>query len=251
MALRLTPRLSTITAHPDDEAGAFGGALLMARDQGAETSVLCLTAGAAGSYRPDGLSDEELARVRRAEFAAACEALGVHQHTLLNYPDGALHQEPFLPLVGCIVEHLRRTRPHVVLTFGPDGGVNLHRDHTVVSLATTAAFHWAGRSGFFAEQLSQLQPWAPQKLYYSCPPFITTRDDEAAAAAAPVPVTLRLDVARYKEEKLAAFHRHSTQAGVLERVQAEHPDVFTEEAYHLAASRLREEADAALFGGIT
>jgi LmbE family N-acetylglucosaminyl deacetylase len=219
----------------------------MARDQGAETSVLCLTAGAAGSYRPEGLSDEALAEIRRAEFAAACEALGVHRHTLLDYPDGALYQEPFLPLVGCLVEHLRRTRPHVVLTFGPDGGVNLHRDHTMVSLATTAAFHWAGRSGFFAEQLMEIEPWAPQKLYYSCSPFISTRDEEAAAAAALVPVTLRLDVRRYKEEKLAAFRKHSTQAGVLERVQAEHGDIFDEETYHLAAARMQETENSGLF----
>ena len=239
--------LTCITAHPDDEAGAFGGALLMARDTGVSTSVLCLTAGAAGSYRPEGLTNEALAEVRRAEFAAACEALGIQQHTLLDYPDGALYQEPFLPLVGCIVEHLRRTRPHIVLTFGPDGGVNLHRDHTVVSLATTAAFHWAGRSGFFPEQLAELEPWAPRKLYYSCAPFISTKDEEAAAAAAMVPVTLRLDVERYKDEKMAAFLKHSTQAGVLERVQSEHPDVFAEETYHLAAAGVQAGEDSNFF----
>ena len=244
-------RLTCITAHPDDEAGAFGGALLLARDEGVETSVFCLTAGAAGSYRPDGLSDEALAETRRAEFAASCEALGVQQHTLLDYPDGGLYQEPFLPLVGCIVEHLRRTRPHVVLTFGPDGGVNLHRDHTFVSLATTAAFHWAGRSGFFPEHLVELKPWAPQKLYYSGTPFVSTKDEEAAAAVALVPVTLRLDLTRHKEEKLAAFRKHSTQAGVLERVQAEHEDIFDEESYHLAAARVQESEDAGLFHGFS
>ena len=244
-----------ITAHPDDEAGAFGGALLMANAAGVLTSVLCLTEGAAGSYRAPGQSDAELAQARRQEFSVACAELGVHHATLLHYPDGALHLQPFQPLVGVLVEHLRRHRPHVVLTFGPDGGVNLHRDHTMISLATTAAFHWAGRSSFYPDQLvagtaNPLTPWAPHKLYYATPPFISTRDEEAAQAVARVPTSLTLQLGSWKDRKLQAFLAHSSQRGVLERVRAEFEDLMAEESYLLVAARNPVYPDQSLFAGI-
>ena len=70
-------RLLCITAHPDDESGGFGGALLMAHRDGVETSLLCLTDGQAAHYRGGVEDDAELGRKRRAELAAACELLEV------------------------------------------------------------------------------------------------------------------------------------------------------------------------------
>ena len=228
-------RLMCLTAHPDDEAGGFGGALLLAAARGAETSVLCLTEGAAGSYREAGQSDEQLASLRRTEFADACAALGVNEARLLKYSDGSLWQEPFLPLVGVLVEALRRFRPHVVLTFGGEGGVNLHRDHTMVSLAGTAAFHWAGRSGFFPEQ--DLAAWAPQKLYYAGTPFLSSTDEEARRGGTRVPVSLSYALGELGERKQAAFARHTSQGGLLERVKVEFPDWLEREEYLLVAAR--------------
>ena len=240
-----------ITAHPDDEAGAFGGALLMARASGVVTSVICLTAGAAGSYRSDGQSDAELARTRRDEYAAACKALGVNHARILDYPDGRLHLQPFQPMVGELVEYIRHERPHVVLTFGADGGANLHRDHTMISLATTAAFHWAGRSSFYPEQLKgETTAWAPQKLYYSATPFISTRDEEAAGAGARVPASLKLELSEWKERKIEAFLKHGSQRGVLERVRAEFEDAMDKEGYLLVAARTPLYPDDALFAGV-
>lgn len=244
-------RLMCITAHPDDEAGAFGGALLMAKASGVVTSVVCLTDGAAGSYRANGQSNTELAEARRAEFIAACASLGVRHATILSYPDGGLHLEPFQPMVGELVAHIRRERPHVVLTFGADGGMNLHRDHTMISLAATAAFHWAGRSSFYPEQLrGETVAWAPQKLYYAATRFISTRDEEAASAGARVPWSLTLDLGDWKERKVEAFLEHSSQRGVLERVRAEFEDSMDEEAYLLVAARTPVYPDDALFAGV-
>ncbi len=244
-------RLMCITAHPDDEAGAFGGALLMAKASGVITSVVCLTAGAAGSYRANGQSNAELAEARRQEFIAACDSLGVRHAVILDYPDGQLHLQPFQPLVGDLVAHIRRERPHVVVTFGGDGGMNLHRDHTMTSLAATAAFHWAGRSGFYPEQLTgATTAWAPQKLYYAATRFISTRDEEAASAGARVPISLTLDLDDWKERKVEAFLEHSSQRGVLERVRAEFDDSMDEEAYLLVAARTPVYPDDALFAGV-
>jgi len=44
-------RLMCVTAHPDDEAWAFGGALALYQQRGVETSVICLTRGGAGTYK--------------------------------------------------------------------------------------------------------------------------------------------------------------------------------------------------------
>ena len=63
-------RLLCITAHPDDEAGGFGGSLLVCADRGIETHVLCLTPGQAASHRGNSASNDELAAMRRREFAA-------------------------------------------------------------------------------------------------------------------------------------------------------------------------------------
>src|SRR5215475_16013135 len=66
-------RLLCITAHPDDEAGGFGGTLLHYAQRGVETHVLCLTPGQAATHRGGAKSDDELAQIRRREFAASCK----------------------------------------------------------------------------------------------------------------------------------------------------------------------------------
>lgn len=248
-------RMMCLTAHPDDEALGFGGALLMAADKGVQTSVLCLTEGSAGSYREPGQTDEQLAALRRKEFAAACLALGIGDYELLRYRDGELWHEPFLPLVGVLVAALRRRRPHIVLTFGGEGGANLHRDHSMISLAATAAFHWAGRSGVFPEQLegpTKLSPWAAQKLYYAAPGFISSSDPEALAGGARTPASLCFDLNdNLQRRKLEAFSRHGSQQGVLERVQAQFgEDVVRTEQYLLAAARHSVAGEKDLWDGV-
>ena len=42
-----------------------------------------------------------------------------------------------------IRDEIETWKPDVVLTFGQDGAMNTHADHTMVSAFTTAAFHWA------------------------------------------------------------------------------------------------------------
>ena len=72
------------TAHPDDECGAFGGALMLAHQRGVETSVVCLTEGRAGSHRGNARSERRAGRLRRQEFAAALRVLGVAHGEVLN-----------------------------------------------------------------------------------------------------------------------------------------------------------------------
>ena len=133
-----------VVAHPDDECFAFGGALALAADAGVETYVVCLTDGQAASYRGDSGSAEELGRMRREEFVKSCEVLGVSRHEVLDYQDAQLEIADFSRAARRIVERIREFRPDVVLTFGADGGLNTHPDHTMVSSIASAAYHWAG-----------------------------------------------------------------------------------------------------------
>ena len=243
-------RLLCITAHPDDESGAFGGALLMAHRDGVDTSLLCLTDGQAAHYRGGVEDGAELGRKRRAELAAACMLLGVARHEVLHYPDGELLRQDFYTVVGEMTARIRRIRPQVVLTFGGDGSVNLHRDHTVVSAAATAAFHWAGRPEFFPEQ--DLEPHAPQKLYYSSAPVVTVRGRPELSGSPTVPYSLALELGELAGRKMEAFRLHSSQAGVLERVKAIVEPLMATERYLLAAApgQIDVRQDASFFDGV-
>ena len=158
--------------------------------------------------------------------------------------------ENFYALVRVIVGHIRSLRPQVVLTFSGDGGVNLHRDHTMVSAVATAAFHWAGR-GEFPE--SALAPYAPQKLYYADTPFINVRDRPELSKSPTAPYSLTLELGDLSEMKLAAFGKHSTQAGVLERVGDLIRKTLAVERYLLVAApgHVAIADDSALFAGVT
>jgi LmbE family N-acetylglucosaminyl deacetylase len=226
-------RLMCFTAHPDDECGAFGGALMRAHQRGFETSVICMTEGRAASSRGIARNADELAALRRQEFAAALRVLDVDHGEVLTYPDGDLARQDFFQVTTALVERIRRFRPQVVLTFGADGNVNLHPDHTMICFFATAAFHWAGRASFASEQIAAgLLPWRPQKLYYGVAPFLV--NDEPTIAL--VPASLVLDVDELKAKKFEAFQQHTTQADLLVRIKAVFDETGGEEKYLLAAA---------------
>jgi len=128
------PRMMCVTAHPDDEAGNFGGCLQLYAGCGVETCVICLTPGQAATHRGNAKNDMELAALRRQEFAAACAILKVTNGVVLDYPDGQLHRMEAYKVVCELVLKMREFRPQVVLTFGPEGGVTGHTDHSMASI---------------------------------------------------------------------------------------------------------------------
>lgn len=231
-------RLMCFTAHPDDECGAFGGSLMQAHQRGVETSVVCLTEGRAASNRGNAGSGDELAALRRQEFAAALRVLDVDHGEVLAYPDGGLMHQDFTRVTTALVERIRRFRPQVVLTFGGDGNVNLHPDHTMVCFFATAAFHWAARTNFAPWQITAgLLPYRPQKLYYAVAPFLAYADAEEAPRIALVPASLVLELAgELKARKFEAFQQHTTQAELLAKVKAVFEETGGEEKYLLAAA---------------
>jgi LmbE family N-acetylglucosaminyl deacetylase len=240
-----------ITAHPDDESGAFAGALMRAHARGAQTSVICLTDGRAASHRGNANGDEELGQLRRQEFAAALRVLNVSEGKVLDYPDGKLAQQNFSAVAAVLVEWVRRLRPQVVLTFGGDGSVNQHPDHVMTSFFATAAFHWAGQKSFPGETAARLAPYRPQKLYYSAAPFLLANPEEAGKVAR-VTSSLVLDVSDLKGTKYEAFRQHATQAPILARAGVTFEKYSGEERYLLVAARggRHELRETDMFAGI-
>src|SRR5581483_1459356 len=201
-------RLMVVTAHPDDEAGGFGGTLRLYRDRGIETSVVCLTPGQAATHRGDAKSDRELADIRRKEFAASCAILQVNHPAILDYADGQLHRVDLYQVVCELTRHIRDVRPQVLATFGPEGAVTAHPDHSMASVFATLAFEWAGRSNRYPDQFNHgLAPHRVQKLYYGTANFTLP---ERQPVSLP-PITATIDISKYLETKVAAFRAHTSQ----------------------------------------
>jgi len=226
-------RLMCITAHPDDEAGNFGGSLRLYHDRGEETSVVCLTPGQAATHRGTARDDHELAEIRRKEFAASCEILKVDRPVVLDYPDANLYRQDLYRVVCDLTLQIRQFRPQVVLTFGPEGGVTAHQDHSMASIFASLAFQWAGQSNRYPDQLvNGLQPYRPQKLYYTTADFIL----EGRQPVALPPATTVIDIGNHLETKIAAFKAHLTQQPLWSRVESRLRPPGSKELFHLAAT---------------
>ncbi len=219
-----------VVAHPDDECFAFGGALALAADRGVETYVICLTDGQAATYRGAAASAAELGQMRREEFVRSCQVLGVAKQELLDYQDAKLEFADFSLAASRIVERMREFRPDVVLTFGADGGLNTHPDHTMVSSMTTAAFHWAASPKRFPN-LGPLH--AAARLFHVSTSFLM----EGRPAPLPAPWTLALDVTSVKARKHEAFCQHLSQAPLMERTKTMFEERVNAEYYTLMAAR--------------
>jgi LmbE family N-acetylglucosaminyl deacetylase len=135
--LQYMTRILGITAHPDDEVGAFGGTLLLYHARGVETFVICLTQGQAATNRGNARSNEELAALRRAEFFASCKVLQVTQAQILDYHDGALNRTDFYSVAGDLTRRVREIKPDIILTMGPEGAITGHPDHSMASIFAT------------------------------------------------------------------------------------------------------------------
>lgn len=218
-----------VVAHPDDECFAFGGALALAAAREVETYVLCLTDGQAATNRGDAESGAALGAIRRAEFAASCGVLGVRHHELMDYQDGRLEFTNFSQAAGRLVERIRRFRPDVVITFGGDGGLNTHPDHMMVSMLTTAAYHWAGRPRRYPDLA---QPHEAKRLFHlSTSYFLPDRQSPQ-----PVPWTVTLDIRSVQVQKSEAFKQHVSQAPLMEKTRDTFERYGSYEHYALVAA---------------
>ena len=174
---------------------------------GVATDLFCATNGDAGKSSGVPFSSRaELASIRAAELRAAANILGIARLETPGYGDGTLDQLEPTALIGDMVAFIRRTRPTVVVTFGPEGAPTGHRDHKAVSRAATAAFFLAGIGTQYTDQ--GLEPHQASRLYFHAWSF-PLPDPKLKLES--VPATAVVDVRSTNDRKLAAFMAHTTQ----------------------------------------
>ena len=154
--------LLAVFAHPDDDA-TVGPLLAHYAKQGVRVHLAIVTSGQQGVTEHAKIpAGSELAAVREAEARAACKAYGIEEPDLLGEQDGTLST---MKRHDAIVARLRaiiaRTKPSVIITFGPDG-VTGHPDHRAVGNMVSEIFQ-----GLDAAHAAGP---VPAKLYYVAVP---------------------------------------------------------------------------------
>ena len=159
-------KLMAVLAHPDDESLGFGGTLAKYSAEEVETYLITATRGERGRFfSPDRKTEPaEVGRVREAELRAAAAVLGVRDVFMLGYPDGAVDQVDAATAIAAIVQKIRRVRPHVVVTFGPDGAYG-HPDHIAISQFTTAAIVCASDAAYQARDSSRVDRASAHRVF--------------------------------------------------------------------------------------
>ncbi|MDQ2690579.1 MAG: PIG-L family deacetylase [Chloroflexota bacterium] len=158
-------QLLAIFAHPDDETLGLGSTLARYAAEGVETYLVCATRGERGWYDSEGPDPglDEVGRIRETELRCAAEQLGIHEVGFLDYIDGDVDQAHPEKITGKIVSHVRRIKPQVVVTFGPDGAYG-HPDHIAISQFTQAAMVCAADRNFVDPDAQP--PHRVLKFYY-------------------------------------------------------------------------------------
>lgn len=225
-------RLATILAHPDDETFGVGGTLIKYTDEGIECHSLCLTQGEAGSNGDPGAPvapPGRLGETRAAELAEAGRRMGLASVTCFTYPDSALASVPRDDVTRAVVRWLRTVRPHVAVTWGPDGGYG-HPDHVAAGEIALRAIELAGiqrvepdlgehvhvrrcyrlvAAAEVFERLSELMPdFAGYMATLPTKPHRWTRDELGAA----------IDIRAVADRKWHAMEAHRTQKADLDRL---------------------------------
>ena len=161
-------KLMAVLAHPDDESLGNGGIFAKYAAEGVETHLVTATRGERGWFGDErdypGL--EALGKIRESELLAAAIVLGIRRVDFLDYIDGDLDQAHPAEVIAKIVGHVRRVKPDVVITFGPDGAYG-HPDHIAICQFTTAAMVEAANPN--ALYYRDLPSHAVSKLYYMAP----------------------------------------------------------------------------------
>jgi LmbE family N-acetylglucosaminyl deacetylase len=181
-------KLMCVLAHPDDESLGMGGSLAKYAAEGVKTYLLTATRGERGWLgQPEAYPGAPaLGRQREAELRAAAQVLGLKEVVLLDYPDGELDQAEPVEAIGRIVNHIRRLKPQVVLTFDPYGAYG-HPDHIAISQFTMAAVIAAADPTYIVE--GSPKPHRVSKLYYG----VATSEKLAAYQAAFGDLVMRID----------------------------------------------------------
>src|SRR5246127_1159868 len=176
-----TPRLLFVHAHTDDESLSNGATIAHYTARGAQVRVVTCTLGEEGEVIGDRWAElavdraDQLGGYRIGELTTALRALGVSAPIYLGgagrWRDSGMRGSPkrrrerFIDAdereaVGALVAIIRELRPHVVVTYDPNGGYG-HPDHVHTHTVTTAAVAAAGTDDYPGA------PWTVPKFYWT------------------------------------------------------------------------------------
>lgn len=172
--------LLTVHAHPDDESSKGAGTVCRYAAAGVHTVLVCCTGGEEGDILNPAMDRpevrENLPAIRKQELAEAARVIGYHEVVELGYRDSGMpdseansHPDSFAAAdldeaVGRLVAVIRRTRPHVIVTYHEDQKGYPHPDHIRVHDISVLAFDRAAHPGAYP---GAGEPWQPLKLYYT------------------------------------------------------------------------------------
>lgn len=223
-----------VLAHPDDESFGNAGTMLLAKDAGLATGLICATRGEAGQIRDAALATREsLPAVREQELNRAMRLTRLDTLRLLGFRDSgmagtaenddprAFINVPMDEAVAHVAAQIRELRPRAVIGFGPDG-VYGHPDHIRIGAVTDAAVLLAAEDrdpGLGA-------PWQIEAFYHvtaprerivlsaSNPesPFFGMSEDALANFGTPEDeITHWIDVSGKHVQKHEVLMQHATQ----------------------------------------
>ena len=228
--------LMAVFAHPDDETFGAAGVMAAAVERGVPVTVISATRGEAGESSIPGLDDpERLGVVRERELREAMRQIGVSDVRLLGYRDSGMAGSPSAehPLAfvrvpvetaaARLVPHIRSVRPHVILTFGPEGLYG-HPDHLHMHHIALRAIQVAADPSHKDRGASE--PWQTPVLYFAAfpredmlalldrpnSPLRSLPADARANLGTPrSEITHTIDIKSWADSKRAAIASHRTQ----------------------------------------
>jgi mycothiol S-conjugate amidase len=238
-------RLLAVHAHPDDESSKGAGTIAKYHDEGAWSVLVCCTGGEAGDILNPAMDTPEvkadIANVRRRELESAAEILGYDELVWLGYRDSGMPDSPenadprsfaaaeLDEAVERLVAIIRRTRPHVIITYPDEQSRYPHPDHLRVHEISDIAFDAAGDPERFPDAG---EPWQPLKLYYTTwsrdrivamhekmlelgleSPYARwfEQSPDDPPPPPPPPLTTRIEVGAYYSHRKGALLAHATQ----------------------------------------
>jgi LmbE family N-acetylglucosaminyl deacetylase len=262
-------RLMCILAHPDDESLGMGGTLAKYASEGVHTSILMATKGERGrfGFAKESPGFDVVGQTRAQELLSAAATLGTDEVQFLHYLDGDLDQALPDEIISKISRHIRRARPQVVVTFGPEGGYG-HPDHIAISQFATAAIVRAADPAFVTPGHA---PHSVLKLYYlAWPPSkwevfqtafktLASNVDGVRRIATPYPdwaITTRIDATGYWKTAWEAILCHQTQMAIYENLhqltEAQHLTLWGQQEFYRVFSLVNggRQPETDLFEGI-
>ena len=174
-----------IAAHPDDENTQ--AITYLARGRGYRTAYLSLTRGDGGQNLLGPQLHEQLGVARTQELLAARRLDGGRQYFTrakdFGYSKDYRETERIWDrqaVLADIVRVIRGFRPDVIVTrFSPQPG-DTHGHHTASAVLALEAFNLAADPQAFPEQLGELTPWQPKRIFHNVGPFGGARADAAS-----------------------------------------------------------------------